>query len=493
MTETTYLGLPFIEDSQAQKHVTHNEALRILDAVIQIAVEDVTRTTPPSSPAEGQRHVVASGPSGAWAGHAGAIATWQDGAWVFLTPKTGWCLWSVADVSIFIFDGAGWQPLAPLANDVGRLGVNTTASTPNLLSVKSNAALLAAITTADGGSGDARLQIAKAAAGNTASVVFSDNYSARAEFGLTGDDHFHLKVSPDGTSWQDAFVIDKTTANVSFNGFTDAAATRRQLNAPVRTITGSDTIITSDIGGTLLFNSTSAITVTITAAATLGNGFWCRFKNVNSGVVTIDPSSTEAIDGNATTIVPKFDSGILVCDGTGFHTLERPPIVLLGSGNFSSSSSLNLVLPAGYAELDVNLSDVKPSAASTVMGCVSKDGGATWVTGYTFSRWYQQSGSTTAPLYTDGATTQNYMTLSGTGDSGNSGISSKIMLDNLTSAVSFIKTRFESQIYTGGVPYQVFGQNQYSGYDPYNMLQLFPYSGSWSSGSWQFYGKRKMV
>ena len=49
MTDTPNLGLPFIEGSQAQKHVTHNEALRILDAAIQISVLDLTRTAPPSN------------------------------------------------------------------------------------------------------------------------------------------------------------------------------------------------------------------------------------------------------------------------------------------------------------------------------------------------------------------------------------------------------------------------------------------------------------
>src|SRR3954452_4868196 len=84
MTDTPNLGLPFIEGSQAQKHVTHNEALRILDAAIQVAVKDLTRTAAPSSPADGERHVVAaSGATGAWAGHGNAIATWQDGAWAF--------------------------------------------------------------------------------------------------------------------------------------------------------------------------------------------------------------------------------------------------------------------------------------------------------------------------------------------------------------------------------------------------------------------------
>jgi hypothetical protein len=216
MTDTPNLGLPFIEGGQAQKHVTHNEALRILDAAIQISVLDVSHTSPPSSPAEGERHVVAAGATGAWAGHVNAIATWQDGAWAHLVPHVGWCVWSVADDVMFVFDGAHWRDLRNLAVDnLPRLGVNTTASSPNLFSVKSNAALLAAINIADGGSGDARLQISKESAAKTASVFFSDAFSGRAEFGLAGSDAFKLKVSPDGSSWVDAFSIDQTSGNLT--------------------------------------------------------------------------------------------------------------------------------------------------------------------------------------------------------------------------------------------------------------------------------------
>jgi len=232
MTDTPNLALPFIEGSQAQKHVTHNEALRILDAAIQISVLDLNRTAPPSSPAEGQRHVVASGATGAWAGHANAIATWQDGAWAFLVPHTGWCIWSVADEVMFVYDGTHWRDLRNLAVDnLPHLGVNTTASSPNLLSVKSNAALLAAINVADGGSGDARLQVSKESAAKTASVFFSDAFSGRAEFGLTGDDNFHLKVSPDGSAWSDALVIDKTSGKIALLGFSNVAASRTLLAA----------------------------------------------------------------------------------------------------------------------------------------------------------------------------------------------------------------------------------------------------------------------
>jgi hypothetical protein len=218
MTDTPNLGLPFIDGSQAQKHVTHNEALRILDAAIQINVLDLTRTTPPPSPAEGERHVVAFGATGVWVGHVNAIATWQDGAWAFLVPHTGWCIWSVADNVVFVFDGTHWRDLRDLPvtlDNAVHVGINTTASSPNLLSVKSNAALLTAINAADGGSGDARLQISKESAAKTASVFFSDAFSGRAEFGLIGSDAFKLKVSADGSAWVEAFNIDQTTGNLA--------------------------------------------------------------------------------------------------------------------------------------------------------------------------------------------------------------------------------------------------------------------------------------
>ncbi len=79
---TTHLGLPYLLAAQAQKHVTHNEALRLLDAMVQLSVLDRTRTTPPASPADGNRHLVASGATGLWAGWDLNIAFWVDGAWI---------------------------------------------------------------------------------------------------------------------------------------------------------------------------------------------------------------------------------------------------------------------------------------------------------------------------------------------------------------------------------------------------------------------------
>ncbi len=110
MPETPLLGLPLIEASQAQKHVTHNEALLGADALTQLAVISRSVAAPPSMPAEGDRYLVAASPTGAWAGHAGHIA-FRAGGWRFAMPRAGWRLWVVAESAFIIFDGASWSPL----------------------------------------------------------------------------------------------------------------------------------------------------------------------------------------------------------------------------------------------------------------------------------------------------------------------------------------------------------------------------------------------
>jgi hypothetical protein len=86
---TPNLGLPYILAAQSQKHVTHNEALRALDAVVQLSVLDRDLAAPPGWPTNGARYIVAASPTGAWSGHAGDIAAYQDGAWAFYDPGEG--------------------------------------------------------------------------------------------------------------------------------------------------------------------------------------------------------------------------------------------------------------------------------------------------------------------------------------------------------------------------------------------------------------------
>ncbi|WP_296577531.1 DUF2793 domain-containing protein [Phreatobacter sp.] len=87
---TPNLGLPFIVQGQAQKEVTHNEALIRLDALVHGSVRSRTLTTPPGSPANGERWIVPTGATGAWAGQTGRIVHWNTNAWAFYVPVLGW-------------------------------------------------------------------------------------------------------------------------------------------------------------------------------------------------------------------------------------------------------------------------------------------------------------------------------------------------------------------------------------------------------------------
>lgn len=357
MTLTANLALPFIEAAQAQKHVTHNEALRILDAAIQIAVQDINRTAPPSSPAEGQRHIVAASPTGAWAGRAKAIASWQDGAWAFAMPKTGWCAWSIADSSILVYDSGAWRDTRGLGLDnLLHLGINAIASSPNLLCVKSNAALFAAINSADGGSGDVRVQLSKESAAKTASVLFSDAFSGRAEFGLVGSDAFKLKVSSDGSGWIEAFAIDQTSGNLSL----PRGVSLTGVIAPAQITANQNDYAPSGFVAASVVQISSDAARSVTGLAGGAEGRVIALVNVGSQPVTFadDSASSAAANrfafGGAVTLGAKRTM-VLRYDGTAarWHALARPAPVTRGAISgltlSTAGSSTTFSIAAGAA------------------------------------------------------------------------------------------------------------------------------------------------
>lgn len=227
MDHTPRLTLPFIMPSQAQKHITHNEAIEALDTLVQSAVESRTVTAPPATPLAGEAWLVPSGAAGAWAGHTDEIAAWQSGAWRFHDPAPGWQVYVKSDKAQLVFDAGAWVPLASLASGLPRLGINTTADTTNRLAVSAAATLLT-----HAGNGH-QVKINKAAVADTASLLYQTNWSGRAEMGLAGDDSWRLKVSPDGTSWVNALTVDATT------GATTVAATLRPATDNAMTLGAS--------------------------------------------------------------------------------------------------------------------------------------------------------------------------------------------------------------------------------------------------------------
>ena len=201
------LGLPYLMPSQAQKHVTHNEALRLLDLLVQTGLDGVGSDTPPAVPAEGETHALGAAPTGDWAGQAGQIASFADGAWMFVAPQVGWRAWDKPAGLLRVWDGAAWAPVQK--DEVAQLGVNASADATNRLTVSAPATLLN-----NSGAGH-QLKINKAGSTDTASLLFQSGWTGHAEMGLAGDTDFSIKVSPDGGAWAEALRFDGATGLAS--------------------------------------------------------------------------------------------------------------------------------------------------------------------------------------------------------------------------------------------------------------------------------------
>ncbi len=207
MTQNSiHLSLPFIQNGQAQKHVTHNEALALLDRVVQLSVLGQA-TAPTGAEAEGARYVVTGPATGDFLGQEGKLAQYEGGAWSFTSPQTGWIAWDEQLGTQIVYDGMGWS--AASTGTPSSLGINTSADTVNRFALSSQAALF----THEGGGH--QIKVNKASAAESASLLFQSNWSGRAEMGIIGGDDFSIKVSADGASFVEALRFDGASATVS--------------------------------------------------------------------------------------------------------------------------------------------------------------------------------------------------------------------------------------------------------------------------------------
>ena len=105
---TDRLALPTLAAAQAQKEMTHNEALLRLDIAVQPVVVAVAPPAVPVDPVAGQCWIVGADAGGAWSGQAGALAAWTGGGWRFLAAFEGMSAWSIADAGVARRRGAQW-------------------------------------------------------------------------------------------------------------------------------------------------------------------------------------------------------------------------------------------------------------------------------------------------------------------------------------------------------------------------------------------------
>mgnify|MGYP001287935908 CR=1 FL=1 len=206
MDTTDRFEIPLIAPSQAQKHVTHNEAVVLADGLLHLVLDTIGLNSPPPGATAPSAHAVGPAPVGVWSGHAGGIALLTSGGWLFLTPKPGMVAYRSDLALLVVYSLAGvWENISEhfSLSRLDTLGIGTDPDSTNRFSVKSNAALLTALEAAGGGNGDFRLALNRELSSDVAAILFQSGYSGRAEFGLpAGAGDFELKTSADGTIWQ---------------------------------------------------------------------------------------------------------------------------------------------------------------------------------------------------------------------------------------------------------------------------------------------------
>lgn len=217
------LALTYLAAGQMQKHVTLNETLTRLDALIQTAVVSRTTTAEPEDPDDGALWILPAGAIGAdWDTRPeGALMRAEGGGWTVVEPCDGLVALVLDAGELVVRDGGDWVALGArlgVVQALTRLGVGTISDGTNAFAARLNTALWTALEAAAGGTGDLRLTLNKEGPGGVLSLLFQSGYGGRAELGLVGDDDLRLKVSDDGAGWHDAFTVDRTTGRMTFAG-----------------------------------------------------------------------------------------------------------------------------------------------------------------------------------------------------------------------------------------------------------------------------------
>lgn len=203
MYDTPKLSLPHLQPAQALKHVTINESLQRLDGIVQLNIEGEIPVPDPHA-VLGATYFVSTDASGVFEGHAGQIAIYGSGGYVFVTPQEGWLCWNATEVVHQTYRDGMWVDLASTNTSPDRLSINSSLDPNNRFSIKADSSLF------DAETGPHHLVLNRKTAENDGSLIFQTDYVGQAQFGLIAGGDLALRVSQDGMAWEDAMLITPT-------------------------------------------------------------------------------------------------------------------------------------------------------------------------------------------------------------------------------------------------------------------------------------------
>jgi hypothetical protein len=203
MSTSARLKLPFIASSQAQKEVTHNEALARLDALAHLTILDRDLADPPAA-TDGDSYLVAAGGTGNWAGQDGQIAHYADGAWTFLAPVLGLIAFLVDEGTLAVYTGSGWANYGALLSQVAAVSQTPSGAESRMCTVEED------LTGLSGASVDTSIVIPNRA------VVWC--VSTRTTVAITGATSYNCGISGETSKFGGSLGIAEGSTNAGVIG-----------------------------------------------------------------------------------------------------------------------------------------------------------------------------------------------------------------------------------------------------------------------------------
>jgi hypothetical protein len=112
-----------------------------------------------------------------------------------------------------------------------------------------------------------------------------------------------------------------------------------KLTELVNSQTAGYTIVAGDLGKLIKYTGAGGVTLAVTAAATLGAGFFCYVRNDSSGNITVDPNASETVNGSTTYVLGPGGTIRLMCDGSNFFTQHDSLGTLTSNGLVAQTSA----------------------------------------------------------------------------------------------------------------------------------------------------------
>lgn len=116
------IPLPSINTDAANKEYVDSviQGLDWQESVISKSI-----STPPISPSIGDRYVIGSSPTGAWAGQTNNIALWNGSTWTIIVVDEGTAVWVEDENVLYTYNGSTWVKIGSTVSHTNLLGLTT--------------------------------------------------------------------------------------------------------------------------------------------------------------------------------------------------------------------------------------------------------------------------------------------------------------------------------------------------------------------------------